>query len=320
MNKYLEKKRLPAFLFLLVIFVCTLSIGFLSGILVTEPDGAENRGQLLTFLAAATIVLVLSIIILWNQRKTGFSERIPIDHQKGDALPAEDLENEKKYFSSILSHDLRSPLSSIVLLSSYIRTKEGNPETLRYIELIEQSARKELEMMATLLALMRADSFKADHVEDLNLDALIQETLEHAEAQLAKKSIQAITSITPDLSFSADPDNLKLILKSLISQAICYSDTGQAIDIKAFQNSRKLTIELTVLSGELHGSDDTELFRSDRLTQPNTGNAFPDCIHFYFLGRAIRNYKGTIHVQREVNNPASRIILALETLPNKPTA
>ena len=320
MSKYLTKKHSASSLSSVIIVLCALLIISFLLVFLYKSQNLDNRGLILLAILSGLVIVCAGGMMILQAKSRDHGNVVTDNEPEAEDQLIKDLENEKKYFASILSHDLRSPLSSIVLLTSYIKSKDANSETMRYIELIEQSARKELEMMATLLALMRAESFKADHAEEVKIDQLIRETLQNAEPQLAKKSLTTTVDIAPDLSLSADPQNLNLILKSLISQAICYSDTGQTIEIKASQDGKTVAIEAAVLSEELLKNTDKELFRSDHLDTQNTGNAFPDCVHLYFLVKAIRNYNGTIHVQRDGNNPASRFILTLERQPPQHTA
>lgn len=266
------------------------------------------------------LVVIMLGIILWTLfRNENSRPGNTMDDLAGSAhLMINDLQNEKKYFAGVLSHDLRSPLSSIILLASYLKSKNEHPETNHYIDLIEQSSRKELEMMATLLSLMRADVSKPENREELNLKSLAEQIIDSSEAQLSRKLLTTHLNIAPHITIVAEADAFSLIFKNLINQAICYSDQEQMIGIISSEKDNIITIELSIQSHELPKIIDKDLLRSDRLTLQNAVNGFPDCIDLYFSQKALNHYNGTIRVQADGNGPSCRFIMTLDRLKTQP--
>ncbi|HUH32691.1 MAG TPA: HAMP domain-containing sensor histidine kinase, partial [Daejeonella sp.] len=235
---------------------------------------------------------------------------------EADQNVIKDLQNEKKYFAGVLSHDLRSPLSSIILITSYLKSKDATSGSNQYLELIEQSARKELEMMSTLLSLMRADLYRPETFEELPLRDLTEEIVKGEETRLTKKNLQIDLAIPTSSTLFADPRLFKVILKNLIVQAICYSDEDKTIEISSEEHRDRMLIELVVVSEKLQKEAGEDLFDSDLLFSKDRKNEFPECIDLYFCRQAIKNYNGTIHVQVE-NNLSCRLVVSLERLPGK---
>lgn len=320
MSKYQNKKHSVSSLFLFIILGCAiLTITLLLLFLSREGNSDYPILLFLALLNGLVILIVCGIMVFRRgEPKPAFlNEDLTLgsNSETKDHL-SKDLENEKDFFASVLSHDLRSPLSSIILLTSYLKSKVGNPESSQYIDLIEQSARKELEMMSTLLSLMRADSYRIETFEELSLRELTQEILRSEEARVTKKRLQIDLAIAPDSTLFADPQVFKVILKNLIVQAICYSEENKTIEISARELDDRMVIELMVISEELRKEAASDLFNSDRLSLKTTKHEFPDCISLYFCQQAIRNYNGTIHVQVE-NNLSCRFIMSLKRFPER---
>jgi len=322
MFKYLNKKHSISMRFLFIIFSCAILIISLLLLVVFQAENPDF--QTLIFLALLTTLamfLAVGIRILRHSKpkpatlNSSLTNEIEIETK--DNL-IKDLQNEKKYFASVLSHDLRSPLSSIILLTSYLKSKDELSESNQYIELIEQSARKELDMMATLLSLMRADSHRTEAFEELQLHELTEEILQGEEARLTKKQLRTNLAISQNSTLFADPQVFKVILKNLIVQAICYSEENETIEIRAAEIEGCMVIELVIISEELKKQVAKDLFSSDRLFTKSTKNEFPDCIDLYFCQQAIRNYNGTIRVQVG-NNLSCRLIMSLQRFPERNT-
>ena len=313
MHKYLNKKHSVSSLFLAIIIFCAFFLVLLLFLLFTQPQNSGDRHLLFPAVISGLIILIIGGLIMWpSQKNTEISTQIPSNQELDDKYSLNDLINEKKYFASVLSHDLRSPLSSIVLLASYLKSKEGLPDSGQYIELIEQSARKELEMMGTLLSLMRADVFNSDNVEEINLKSLTEEVTQSLEQHLSLKQLRVDFNIPSNASLTTDRQMLSFILKSLITQAIQFSQADQNLSIKAFEEKNRLIIELQIVSVELSRQVGEQLFRSENLFNNNGAKTFPDSIDLYFCRKAVLAQNGTIHVLNTENSPVCRFVLALD--------
>ena len=316
MFKYLKKKHSVSSLSLITLITSALVIIFLLGAMRFQQGETNVTGLIWSAILMSGLIVIVLVIILSRPASEGSSDsgNQPDDLGQSNLPTLRDLQNEKKYFAGILSHDLRSPLSSIILLSSYLKSKNEHPETNQYIDLIEQSSRKELEMMATLLSLMRADRSKPESLQELNLKTLAEKIIQSSESQITRKLLRTHLDISPEATVVADPDIFLLIFKSLISQAVYYSDPEQNIEIASSETNNRITIQLSIQSGQLPKMANEDLLTSDRLTSQNAVKGFPDCIDLYFSQQALNNYNGTIHVQTDGNGPECRFIMSLDRL------
>lgn len=308
--KYLNKKQSVSPIFITTILFCSLLVIVLQIPVLINPRAQPESGIYERVLLTAVIMLILTFIIFRKLLKPDFSpEAAPVPDYRSQLI--DDLQNENKYFSKVLSHDLRSPLSSIVLLASYLKTKNESSENNRYIELIEQSARKELDMMAILLCLMRSDSFKSDNLQEVKLKGVADLLLNEYEAQISQKQLASSILIPKELTIATEPDSFSLVLKTLIHYAIHYSDSGKLLEIKTIESKTHTEIILAFISSDLKISHPEELFRSENLLK-NGIKAFPENVDLYFCRKLISNYNGTIHVQATDKSPAIRFILTVE--------
>lgn len=317
-SKYLNKKQSVSPVFIIIVLFSSILVVALQIPVLLNPRAQPESGMFARSLLTAVIMLIITTLTVRKLIKKGAAPpENTLPHHRPQFI--EDLQNENKFFSKVLSHDLRSPLSSIVLLASYLKTKNENSENNRYIELIEQSARKELDMMAILLCLMRSDSFKPDNLQEVSLKSVIDELIAGHESQISQKRLHSSVSIPQELTIHTEPDSFSLVLKTLIFYALHYSDPGESLEIRSVESQAHTEIVLAFSSSALKIKHPEDLFRSENLLE-NGIKAFPENVDLYFCRKLISSYNGTVHVQATEKTPAIRFILTLERKGSEHTA
>jgi light-regulated signal transduction histidine kinase (bacteriophytochrome) len=309
MHKYLNKKHFARPFFLSILFYSAILLGILQLFLFLKTQATSPSGLYLATILTTIIIVVAGILSFRAGQNSLHSPAETASEDHRTAL-IRDLQNENKYFSKVLSHDLRSPLSSIVLLASYLKTKNENSEINRYIELIEQSAYKELAMMAILLSLMRKDAIKSENMQELEIRNAAQTLIPELEAELGQKQIKTELHIPAALRILTYPDSFNLVLKTVLQHAVHYSDPGQSLEIKTIEDHRQVEIVLEFTSSQLKGGNSEQLFSSEHLLK-DTIKTFPESVDLYFCRKISGTYNGTVHVQATEHSPVCRFILTV---------
>ena len=222
------------------------------------------------------------------------------------------LQNEKKFFASILSHDLRSPLSSIVLLASYVKTKPDLADTLPFIEMIEQSARKELDLMGTLLLLMRAgSSTKTEGLTEIDLKAEAVIIVSNLQNDLDQKKISVNLHIPDRTKIGCEIQIFNIVLKNLLKNAIFYSLKEQEINISSIEKEANTVVKFQFKTEEIFNQEPEYFFSSNRLITIGS-KEFSSHIDLYFCRKLISSYNGTIHAEMNKSNSSCSLILTLK--------
>ncbi|MEP2772108.1 MAG: tetratricopeptide repeat protein [Fulvivirga sp.] len=142
----------------------------------------------------------------------------------------------KSKLISILSHDLRSPINSLSALLPLLEASSISPEEFQKI-LPELKSRVNVtqDFLNTLLywakTQIQEDSIE---VEQVNVKALIDDTIDLMLPQLERKKLQIINEIDPEYCIDTDKAILMVIFKNLLSNAIKFSHEGGKI--KAYNN------------------------------------------------------------------------------------
>jgi len=151
-------------------------------------------------------------------------------------------------FLSILSHDLRSPFSSILCTLELIKDNLNNfnkCEIVNYIDIASNSANNTLNLLDNLLAWTIAqNNGKGFNPVKINLRKLLKDEIANNNAPANQKQIKLNHSIAANLNIAADIQMIRTVIRNLISNAIKYTNTGGEINISALKKEQY--VEITV--------------------------------------------------------------------------
>jgi len=170
-------------------------------------------------------------------------------------------------FISIIAHDLRSPLSSILGTLTLLKGKldhYNRNDIEKYINIASDSANRTLNLLDNLLewAILQNEEKSFNPVK-INLHELLIDEIEGINASSIQKQIALKLSIIPNLHVSADLQMVKTILRNLIGNAIKYTNTGGEITISASESEQYVEIAVKDNGIGISHEAKRELFRID---------------------------------------------------------
>lgn len=156
-----------------------------------------------------------------------------------DVSAREEMENMKQEFISIISHDLRTPLSSIkgcLLMLAQGALGKLPEEATKYIGLASEESDRLIRLTSDLLDIARIES---GHILFEKHSAACSELMERAFSSVKPlaeaKSISILIKPT-ELTVMADSDRTCQILINFLSNAIKYSDSNTKVILSAETN------------------------------------------------------------------------------------
>ncbi|EFA82986.1 histidine kinase [Heterostelium album PN500] len=133
---------------------------------------------------------------------------------------------------SHISHELRTPISSIVASVQLFRATEVTSLQREYLSLIDSSTTSLLELISNVLDhdKMGAGKLLLNTV-DFNLSTLIEDVCAMVSTQALRKGIEVASYIFTHcpLSIYGDPVRLRQILLNLLSNGIKFTEKGQVL-------------------------------------------------------------------------------------------
>lgn len=199
------------------------------------------------------IVAVLSIILLYTVYRSGRRRkrinRLLLDHQeeiKRRSLELEQLNQVKDKFFSIISHDLRSPMSALGGTLDLLESKKITPEEFSKLT---RALRIQFNHTKTLInnlldwTLLQMDKLNVHH-EPVKLAQLTDESFE-ALRELYPKNIHFENRIPGALTGLGDRNILSLVLRNLILNAIKFTESGGKIWVEAREVNNEWVISVS---------------------------------------------------------------------------
>ena len=155
-----------------------------------------------------------------------------------DITNEENTEIMKKEFFANASHELKSPLTSIIGYQELI--KEGIIKDNNEIKNISEKTLKESIRMKNIvldmLELSKLESKEVKEIESLNLKEIIEDIISSNEVLIKQKNIK-ITANLKDFYINSSFEDIQKLLSNIISNAINYNNINGEIELILKDNS-----------------------------------------------------------------------------------
>ena len=205
------------------------SVGFQMTITNGSIYIIRHNWVLLLISILISIVIILSLIDQINY----------IDEQERVRLLRED-------FSYAMVHDMKSPLTSIIMGTKYLHSGvlEKKPEMKeKYFCIVEDEAQHLLALINRLLTISKLEHGKL-HIQkaEVNLETMIDDVADKYKAKSAKP-IHITTHIRTTTAL-ADEEYLKEAISNLVDNATKYSKEEINIQISTLENDKNVYIKV----------------------------------------------------------------------------
>jgi PAS domain S-box-containing protein len=165
-----------------------------------------------------------------------------------DITYRKELERLKRDFVAMVSHDLRTPLTSIsgflTLLKSgkYNQLSDHGLETLKSAE---SSTNRLMNMVNDLLDIERVESGRLDlNLGPVTMEGLVESVFSILEPIAREKEIDLVAVHNDDLEFVGDADRLNQVLVNFVSNAIKFSEKNSKVVVNAYETDESIRIEV----------------------------------------------------------------------------
>ena len=133
---------------------------------------------------------------------------------------------------AIVSHDIKTPLTSIISYVELLKQEEGLPDHIRdYVRILDEKSQRLKNMVTDVFAVSKAASGELPmEMEELDFGKLLRQTLADMEEQIEHSDVVFRTEI-PDaaVTIMADGQRLYRVFQNLFQNAIKYSLQGSRV-------------------------------------------------------------------------------------------
>jgi len=170
-----------------------------------------------------------------TMERNKYQKELIIEHLEKEKLA--ELNEMKSFFVSSVSHDLKTPITSIKIFTDMLKAlNKSSQKALDYLNIIEGESNRLTRLIDNVLDYTKIEKgVKEYNFEKISLECLVKETLEVLEYQIRmnKFDCQVIYNKKESV-ICADKDAIKEALINLISNAIKYSGENKKIFVKTF--------------------------------------------------------------------------------------
>ncbi|WP_093519761.1 hybrid sensor histidine kinase/response regulator [Stigmatella erecta] len=145
----------------------------------------------------------------------------------------------------IVSHDLRNPLSAILLGTERLKRKEAlEPNAIRTVDRIHASASRAVRLVKDLLDFTQARLGGGIRIERTPMDihALTRTAVEEVEEAYPSAHLKVVTS--GDGQGSWDADRLSQVIQNLVTNAVKYGQPGAPIQVELHGEGNQVTLRV----------------------------------------------------------------------------
>lgn len=245
----------------------------------------RHSSQTVSFIALASLFVIL-FFMFWTLRLINKSQDYKNKLEKSKQY-AEDLLISRERLLLMISHDIKSPLSSI-LGHIELLSKEKMPENEKnYINTMRNSSEHILELVNRLMDYHKLEQGKSEkNIVQFSPCMLVDDIYKEFVPIVAKKELKFIlnNNVEKQQLFENDPYILKQIINNLISNATKFTQKGIITFSSSIVNNELLQISIKDTGIGIKEQDKEKIFNEFQ----RVGNAQEqNSIEGYGLGLAI---------------------------------
>lgn len=215
------------------------------------------------------------------------------------------LNETKDRFISIISHDLRTPFSSILGFTDLLANDDEltDDERKQYIKYIQESSRSMLALVNSLLDWTRLQTGRIKfEPEKIDVSKVITDSVNALSGSAMQKGIEVTSYVNQSLFLFVDKHLITQVFNNLISNAIKFTNRGGVITIstEAVTNSRFVKFNVKDTGVGIKEDDLAKLFSVDaKFTSEGTAGEKGSGLGLSLVKEIVEKHGGTILVESE---------------------
>jgi signal transduction histidine kinase len=214
------------------LLVGATAIGMIS-IVRAEPDAFDEEEIELVSLLGRFLGSTVQNIRAYEAERTTVEELRRLSALRAD-------------FVSLVSHELRSPMASVIGSAKTLRERwrELTPEQREsFLGLIDHETNRLADLVADVLDTSRIESGTFTYTfSDVDVGEIVLESAAAAQGSQDEVRVRADVAKLPTVR--ADRERLRQVVQNLIDNAVKYSPAGAEVDVAAFSENGRIMVEV----------------------------------------------------------------------------
>ncbi|GAB6058932.1 PAS domain-containing sensor histidine kinase [Desulfonatronum parangueonense] len=212
---------------------------------------------------------------------------------------------EKDKFFSIIAHDLKSPMSGLMTLST-IFSQDAESMTAKQLQEVASAMRKSTERLYALLENLLHWALVQQGLmnflpKSTNLHQLVNNSIESLCSVAELKEIAIQNNIPEKLEAMVDLPMISTVVRNLVSNALKYTRNGGAVTISGFRDGDMIEVAVRDTGIGMDQETRKHIFALTRnMSRPGTQGEHGTGLGLILCKEYIEKHNGKIRVQSEV--------------------
>jgi signal transduction histidine kinase len=214
-----------------------LLVQHLRGIRVNIPLVVAVAAAISIFVVARLVGILRALEAIRERERSARAEAEQaqrlLEAQNERLREADRLKDE---FVALISHDLRTPLTSIMgyveLALDDDMDAQLDPERRGYLEVVSRSSQRLLRLVDDLLFVARLQSGRLELATSvLDLNEIVRQSAQEARARADTKQLELVVDVDGPVEIHGDRGRMFQLLDNLISNAIKFTPDGGQVEL-----------------------------------------------------------------------------------------
>lgn len=229
-----------------------------------------------------------------------------------DITKMRNLEKIGQEFVSNVSHELKTPLTSIRGFIETLKNGAINDHAVAYkfLDIIDIEAERLFFLINDILALSEIETMKQDaNLSSINLEEIISDSVTVLQGQAEKKNISINYDIEPNLKLKVSKHKLMQLVLNLMDNSIKYSPDYSWIKINARKSANSIIISFKDSGIGISKEHQTRIFeRFYRVDKGRSRSLGGTGLGLSIVKHIVDIYNGTITLNSEVGKGTEFIV------------
>jgi signal transduction histidine kinase len=199
-----------------------------------EHRARHIQAKVIPILDKRDISIGQAIMLYDNTEETIFKEKLIASNETKDKL------------FSIVAHDLRGPMGSMMSLLTFINEQYDSMDQTKIKEMmkmLDSQTQSTYRLIENLLYWSRSQLNQIVQVPDnINIKFLLSDVVESLSPSLKAKNLTVTLNLDVEAEILADIDMTRIIFRNLIGNSIKYCNTGGVITVSAHKKGNHVEI------------------------------------------------------------------------------
>lgn len=226
-----------------------------------------------------------------------------------DVTDIKKLENMRSQFVANVSHELKTPLTSIKGFAETLKYVDDDATRKKFLNIIDEEAERLTRLINDILTLSNIEQNKVPVKELFMPETIIDDVYTLMKIEAEKKKINLKVNKNCNKELRGNPDKFKQMMINLVENAIKYSEEEDNVTISTSYEDNKVKIVVEDTGPGIPDKDLSRIFeRFYRVDKARSRSKGGTGLGLAIVKHIVKAFNGTIDVKSELGKGTKFIV------------